>query len=476
MGVPRRHILQGTAAALAGLCAMPGPAAAQSGSPPGAPPGAQPGPLPVPAGPSAASDRTPILFVPGDGGGGALWITTVWRFESNYYPRARLFVLDMRLPSARRVDTVREPGRSSFEEATAQLAQEVSRVLRLTGAARLVLVGHGRAGNLIRNHLRLGGAATTRLAVLCGAPSHGMIVSDQHMIGSEYNGATRLLRLLNDQPGGVTPGAPVVTVASDRQDLYAQPDGQFIGLPGVPTGIGFDGPALRGATNIVLQGADHRETAYSPDAFGSIYRAITGELPQVLEIRPEVRPMLNGRVSVWDGGVPTNIPVGGALVRVFPLVPESGARRGPEVHARTTGPDGVWGPFACDNETPYEFEVTVRGYPITHIYQPPFRRGTEHLHLRPHLPTADEAKTLGQPGALALVTRPRGFFNPASSSLLIDGGTVELPPGVPIESTLRVELPAGPQRSLAASYGGERVLAVTWPREERRVTVIEISV
>ena len=41
--------------------------------------------------------------------------------------------------------------------ATAQLAQEIGRVRRVAGVERIVLVAHSRAGNLVRNYLRLSG-------------------------------------------------------------------------------------------------------------------------------------------------------------------------------------------------------------------------------------------------------------------------------------------------------------------------------
>ncbi len=422
---------------------------------------------------SPPAERTPILFVHGDGGSAAQWMPTLWRFESNYYPRARLFAPDLRLPSARRVDAVREPGRSSVEDATAQLSQEIARVLRTSGADRLVLVGQGRAGNLIRNHLRSAGPDAVRLAVLCGAPSHGVIVSDTHMVGSEYNGRSRFLRQLNAQPGEITPGTEVVTLASDRNDLHAQPDGRFLGLPGVETGIGFDGPALRGATNLVLQDADHLETAYSPLAFVAMWRAVTGELPQVQDVRPEVRPVLNGRVSAWAAGVPTNIPVAGARVRVFAVHPATGERTGPEVHARLTGPDGAWGPMDGASDAAYEFEVAVRGYPTTHVYRSAFPRSSDVVHLRPYLPGPADSEAVG--GALVLIARPRGFFDHAGDAIMLDGRRIDGAPDVPHEATLRLPLPAGPQRSVVAEYNGERIAGVTWPMTDRRVTVIEMT-
>ena len=45
------------------------------------------------------------------------------------------------------------------------------------------------------------------------------------------------------------------------------------------------GPALRGATNVVLPGADHMEVGYSADAFAEIHRIATGEAPANSRIR-----------------------------------------------------------------------------------------------------------------------------------------------------------------------------------------------
>jgi len=419
----------------------------------------------------AGQEVAPILFVHGAGDSAALWMPTMWRFESNFYSRSRLFALDMRLPTPRRVDAVREAGRSSAEEATAQLAQEVARVRRATGVERLVLVGHGRGGNIIRNLLRVNPSLRIRAAILCGAPSHGLIVSKEHMVGSELNGASAFLRALNAMPGEVPAGVPTFTLSSDSQDKWAQPDGRFLGLPGVPTGIDSLGPALRGATNVVLPGADHLELAYSADAFAEIHRMATGEAPANTRIRPEVKPALNGRVSAWENGAPTNIGVAGARVRVFPVESSSGRRAGPLLHERVTGTDGTWGPFEVDPEMHFEFELTVRGYPTTHIYRAPFPRGSDHVNLRPYLPGADDPKE----GALVLVSRPRGFFDPARDRITVGGQTIAGPPDIPHENVLRAVGPAGGQVTMPVAYNGERLAGLTWPLAERRVSVIELS-
>jgi len=67
------------------------------------------------------------------------------------------------------------------------------------------------------------------------------------------------------------PGPAFLTLRSDGLDKYAQPDGRFLGRPGVPTGITAEGPALKGATNLVLGPVDHRETgqARAPSAKSS---------------------------------------------------------------------------------------------------------------------------------------------------------------------------------------------------------------
>ena len=418
----------------------------------------------------AGQETPPILFVPGEGDSAALWIPTIWRFESNYYSRQRLFALDMRLPTARRHDGVREAGRSSSAEATAQVAQEVARIRRTTGMDRMVLVGHGRAGNIIRNFLRLNPSQRIRAAILCGAPSHGVIVSDTHMVGSELNGNSPFLRQLNAMPGGVPPGMPTFTLASDRLDKFAQPDGRFIGLPGVDTGITHASPTLRGATNITLPGADHLGTAYSHEAFNEMYRIVMGEWPAVTRLRAEVQPALSGRITGYESGVATNVPIPGARLRVFVVDPATGRRTGPEKYSRLTPADGSWGPMEVDPQAHHEFEVTARGHPVTHIYRPPFPRGTEHLHLRPYLAGGDDRPQ----GALVIVSRPRAYFDLGRERLQIGTQVVSAEPGIPAESMLAVGAPDTPQAPMVVTLNNERLVGLTWPRAEG-VSVIELE-
>ena len=80
----------------------------------------------------------------------------------------------------------------------------------------------------------------------------------------------------------VTPGLRWMTLRSDGQDKFAQPEGRWIGSPGKPTNVNAEGPALKGALNIVLPGRDHREVSYHADAFAKTYEFLTGQPPRTL--------------------------------------------------------------------------------------------------------------------------------------------------------------------------------------------------
>src|SRR4051795_4957977 len=100
-----------------------------------------------PPGAQVADPFPPIVFVHGNGDTAALWTTTLWRFESNGWPRERLVALEMPYPLSRDVDAVPQEGRSSTLESMQFLSVEVDRVLRLTGASRVVLIANSRGGN-----------------------------------------------------------------------------------------------------------------------------------------------------------------------------------------------------------------------------------------------------------------------------------------------------------------------------------------
>ncbi len=431
---------------------------------------------------ASAADYPPIVFVHGNGDTAALWHTTLWRFESNGWPRERLHAIDMPYPLARDDDGKPQDGRTSTTEAMQYLSIEVDKVLKATGARKLVLYGNSRGGNAIRNYIANGGGnASVSHAILGGTPNHGVWADKGRLPNSEFNGTGPFLTALNNAPamGGneVAPGVKWMTVRSDNNDKFAQPDGVWIGAKGTPTHVGFEGPELKGAQNVVIAGIDHRETAFSPKAFEQAYRFITGKAPATLATTPEAKVVLNGKVSGLGlnngpGAFVNNLPLAGATVELFETRADSGERVGAAVHSKLIGADGMWGPFAADGKAAYEFVIGMAGYATTHIYRAPFARSSNIINLRAErLADADKAA-----GSVLTFTRPRGYFGVPRDTFSFDGTSP--PPGVPAgvagvaQSKLR--LGAAPARPVVAEFNGERIVGRSWPAAENRVVLIEL--
>src|SRR6202163_1973177 len=84
----------------------------------------------------------PVLFVHGNGDHAALWITTMWRMESNGVPRDRMFAINFTDPLARADDTKPEPNKSSTEDQRRELGEAIKQLKQRTGAPRVALVGN----------------------------------------------------------------------------------------------------------------------------------------------------------------------------------------------------------------------------------------------------------------------------------------------------------------------------------------------
>ena len=179
---------------------------------------------------------------------------------------------------ARTDDKVEQANRSSTEDQRRELGDAIAELKRRTGAARVALVGSSRGGNAIRNYIKNGGGGMSAMPCCAACPITASIDWDDSL-GSEFNGRGPFLRGLNEGESEVTPGIAFLTLRSDGIDKYAQADGRFVGKPGTPTGVTSEGPALKGATNLVLGAIDHRETAFHPRAFREIYKFIAGREP-----------------------------------------------------------------------------------------------------------------------------------------------------------------------------------------------------
>jgi pimeloyl-ACP methyl ester carboxylesterase len=430
-------------------------------------------PSPAPSASPSAAGMPPVLFVHGNGDQAALWITTLWRMESNGVPRDRMFAINFTDPLARVDDTKPEPNKSSTEDQRRELGEAIQELKRRTGASRVALVGNSRGGNSIRSYIKNGGGADVSHAVLCGVPNHGVYDWDAGLNG-EFNGRGPFLRGLNEGESEVTPGTAFLTLRSDGLDKYAQEDGRFVGNPGTPTGITAAGPALKGATNLVLGAVDHRETAFSPRAFREIYKFIGGREPNRIAIVPEAEVRLSGLVTGTPGGVQTNRPVSGASVDVYRVSGDTSERIGSPIHSAQTAADGRWGPAKVDPSWYLEIVLTSPGSTTTHFYRSPFPRSSEIVHLRAARPLgAADAEA----GSVVLMSRPRGYFGLPRDIVLLDGKEpTDVKPGVPTDSISTVRLPAAEAgRPVTAIFNEERIVARAWPASENRIAIAELT-
>jgi triacylglycerol lipase len=425
--------------------------------------------------------RPPIVFVHGNGDSAALWTTTLWRFESQGWPADRLEALDLPYPQARDDDTVAQAGRSSAAEQAQALAAAVDRVLARTGARQVVLVGNSRGGNTIRSYVQnFGGAAKVSHAVLGGTPNHGVRADPAGNLNNEFHGAGPFLTSLNAPKGPagdeVTPGVRWMTLRSDNNDKFAQPEGRWIGLAGKPTQVTFDGPALKGATNVVLPERDHREVSYHAEAFAQTWAFITGQPPRSTATQPQARVQLDGVVGAPGPAGPTNLGLAGATVEVWAVDAATGARLGAALHRKTTGADGRWGPVEVASTQPLEFVIEAPGLATMHVYRSAFPRSSRVVHFRPErLAEADRAAQ-----SVVSFTRPRGYFGLPRDRIELDGRNP--PPGIPTGvagvAMSRLRLDDAPGRTVVGSYESgvvrERVVGRTWPVRENRLVVLEL--
>src|SRR5947209_12177155 len=425
------------------------------------------------AAPVATAEIPPMLFVHGNGDHAALWMTTLWRMESNGISKDRMAAINFTDPLARTDDTVAQPNRSSTEDQRRELGEAIKELRRRTGVARVALVGNSRGGYSIRGYVKNGGAADVSHAVLCGVPNHGVYDWDDGL-GGEFNGRGPFLRGLNEGESEVTPGTAFLTLRSDGMDKYAQPDGRFVGKPGTPSGITAEGPALKGATNLVLGALDHRETAFHPRAFREIYKFIAGREPDRITIAAEAEIKLSGLVAGTPGGVQTNRPVAGASVEVYRVSPDSGERIGGPVYTSQTGADGRWGAAQVDPSWYLEIVLTSAGSTTTHFYRSPFPRSSDIVHLQ-------AARPLGQAdtgaGAIVIMSRPRGYFGIPRDVVLFDGKEpADVATGVPTDSVTTLRLSAAEVgRKMIGLFNEERIVARAWPAAENRIAVAELT-
>jgi hypothetical protein len=271
-----------------------------------------------------------------------------------------------------------------------------------------------------------------------------------------------------------------LTIRSENNDKFAQPEGRWIGQPGKPTHLTHAAPELKGATNVVIPRIDHRETAFSPAAFEAMYRFLTGHAPRTVNPTPEASVILSGKVSGLgvssadpkSGNFANNLPLPGAHLQIFATDAATGERRGPAAYDKVVAADGLWGPFKAQPNTSYEFVISAPGYATTHLYRSPFPRSSSVINLRPErIADADRSAA-----AIVSMTRPRGYFDPARDKMSFDGHTP--PPGAlpgAGVATSKIKPPSEAPRSVIAEFNGERIAGRVWPAANNEVSVLELT-
>lgn len=359
--------------------------------------------------------ETPVIFVHGNGDDATKWIPVIWLFESNGYPASRLYSIRMTDPAARREDSKPEAFRSSTIDQASELSAFVTRVLLETKAKKVALVGSSRGGMTIRNYLKnTGGAAVVSHAVLCGTPNHGVMATDTNL-DMEFNGKGYFLRQLNES-SEVVDGVQFLTIRSDNNDKYAQPN------------VGYDGPELKGAENVVLAGLDHREVAFHPLAFAEAFRFIAGEKPKHLKPIAEGTPKLSGLITSVVGMAATNRPLSGVKLTVFALKPGTAERDGDAGYSVSTNETGAWGPLVVQPTVNYEFRLERDGKVVSY-FMSGLARSTALLNFR-FAPGSAKGLT---------IHRPQGYLSKGRDPVMLDGKPVEgLTEGIPTRDSLNV--------------------------------------
>ncbi len=216
----------------------------------------------------------------------------------------------------------------------------VDEVLAETGADKVDFIGHSLGGL----------AGYTYMA----DPDHA----------AKVNRYAHVASFANFQPAGPKGEVPTLNIYGTAEGVI---DPMFMG-------------EIPGATNVVLDGADHYQALYRADAFAEIYKFLNDGEEPVAEVLPQAEPIeVSGKALVFMD----NTPLEGASIDIYEVDPATGFRVDAVPAAEfVVAADGAWGPFEAAPETTYEFVATpTDGAPTVHVYTPPFVRSTNLFYL-----------------------------------------------------------------------------------------------
>lgn len=454
----------------------------------------------------------PIVFIHGENSSAAQWQTMLWRFESQGWPRERLFAASLPLPllpptqrAEERIDVAGAPGMQITSSAPPPygytdadglrdfIAQQVQQALAATGAHRVAVVAQGRSGLALRDYVRQGGGQYLSHAVTAGTPHAGAWKTEGLYEHHDFAPTGPYLRGLNQQPPAQPDGLlRWLSIGTTAMGPYAMPPGSWTlgeAMAARQTPATF---RLAGAPHVELAQASYPAAASSDAAFEALFPFLSGKPPAAPAaaapgqnsrwISAEAQPQLSGTV-VGRGHVPSdpasghflsNLPLAGASVQVFAVHAVSGQRQGAAVYATTTGADGRWGPFSAQPGIGYEFEVDAPGYDLVHIYRAPFPRSSALVQLQ-----AERLFVWGigsdDQGSLTLLRAPRGDLEDMQAPVSFNGQQAHPNPGGPL---LRQQLKLfsesdaiQPQRLVR---GQEAVVGRNWSLDAARMNVLEL--
>ena len=267
-----------------------------------------------------------------------------------------------------------------------------------------------------------------------------------------------------------------MTIRSDNNDKYAQPDGVWIGARGTPTNVTLRRPGAEG----------RRERRARPASTTARPRSAPQAFEQTLPLHHRPRA---GHAGDRAGGARSCSTASSAASgsttgraasrptcrwsarrsRSTPPTPATGERRGAAVHRKTIGADGRWGPFAADAPATYEFVIAAPGYATTHVYRSPFPRSSSIVSLRAErLADADRDAAVARraDAAARLLRRAARPHRPRRQPARRRASR----PASPACRRPRLKLADGAGRAVVGEFNGERIVGRAWPvgRQPRR--------
>ena len=287
----------------------------------------------LPPAPACDPSLPAIVMAHGFLASGDTWGPHAMRFIENGWCPDHLVAFDW--------NTITSFAGGDNEAAIGDLDDLITATLARTERAQLVLIGHSAGGGLAVEYL--------------GDPERAKQVQKYIHVGSG---------LIDAPPGGVA-----MLNLSSKGDAVIGKKGE-----------------IPGATNVMLETEDHFGVATSAASFRAMATFILGTAPEVDAIVPEGPIEISGRgVAFGD-----NSPAAGAVVAVWPVDPETGAREGEQpAHEVTLDDQGRYGPLAIEPNTPYELEISGVGSVDVHYYHAAFVRSHPLLYLRT-LPGPDD--------------------------------------------------------------------------------------